>query len=93
MSKEELLRVITSYKEYFGYLTIEKEPIAFDVLADCLSQTKLMGHCAYMIDQMEEFVNKGEEEKAHRWLGFIQGCMWTLGRSTIDELRELNVGN
>lgn len=29
-------------------------------------------------------------EKAMRWLGFIQGCLWMVGEKTVDEMREDN---
>lgn len=31
-----------------------------------------------------------EIEKVHRWLGFIQGILWTQGIFTINEMREQN---
>jgi hypothetical protein len=30
-------------------------------------------------------------DKANRWLGFVQGFMWTAGISTILEMRQLNM--
>lgn len=30
----------------------------------------------------------GSERKAMRWLGFMQGALWTLGIYTLDELKE-----
>ena len=32
----------------------------------------------------------GRIEKAHRWLGFIQGILWQSGNFTIDQLANHN---
>jgi len=34
-------------------------------------------HCHGMIDKMVEFVREGRFEKTFRWLGFIQGVLWS----------------
>lgn len=31
---------------------------------------------------------RSKREKAHRWLGFIQGVLWMAGRFTLDDLKE-----
>ncbi len=43
-------------------------------------------HILWMIDKLSEF----EKDKYNRWLGFIQGYLWTEGIYTINELREHN---
>lgn len=30
------------------------------------------------------------EQKAHRWLGFLQGALWMRGYASLDELRDMN---
>ena len=29
-------------------------------------------------------------EKAHRWIGWIQGCLYMRGEASLDEMKELN---
>jgi hypothetical protein len=43
-----------------------------------------------MIDKAILFVNENRIEKACRWLGFIQGCLWTNGIYSIEELKNHN---
>ena len=45
-------------------------------------------HLAWMCSESIKFVQKGEIEKAHRWLGFIQGVLWKEGAFTLNDLRE-----
>jgi hypothetical protein len=35
---------------------------------------------------------RSKREKAHRWLGFIQGVLWMGGRYSLDELKEHSRG-
>lgn len=43
-------------------------------------------HVGWMLDQISDL----DDAKAMRWLCFVQGVLWTLGRLTIDEAREHN---
>ncbi len=48
--------------------------------------------CMYVLDmicRMNDFTEE-DEGKANRWLGFIQGVLWSGGVYTIDEMREHN---
>ena len=48
-------------------------------------------YCVAMVPRALKFVEEGRIEKAMRWLGFIQGVMWSEGIYTIDEMKEHNV--
>ncbi|MDD2696684.1 MAG: hypothetical protein PHE52_00800 [Candidatus Pacebacteria bacterium] len=43
-----------------------------------------------MLDKMEGFLKEGRIEKAFRWLGFIQGCLWSTGEYTLEDLMNHN---
>lgn len=43
-----------------------------------------------MLDKMAEFVNEGRTEKVFRWLGFVQGVLWTNRVYTLTELKDHN---
>ncbi len=45
-------------------------------------------HLLWMLERVKHFVRVGDTEKACRWLGFVQGSLWTDGLVTIDDLRE-----
>jgi len=47
-------------------------------------------HCHGMLDKMEEFVKEGRIEKAFRWLGFVQGCLWLAGHYSLEDLMNHN---
>lgn len=54
------------------YETIDRERIA---------------HVLYMIDTIQEFCRDGRTEKAMRWLGFMQGVLWTIGVYNLENLK------
>lgn len=47
-------------------------------------------HLRYMLNQIDDFVDAGRIEKAFRWLGFVQGVLWSLGLYSIEELADHN---
>lgn len=55
-----------------------------------VSKSAKVSHVLWMIDQARDFAHEDRLPKAFRWLGFIQGVMWTLGIVTIDEAKEAN---
>lgn len=50
-------------------------------------------HLMYCCGQIVLFIQEGRREKAMRWLGFVQGALWTLSVATIDELGKMNMPN
>ena len=60
-------------------------------------------HCRWLLDQIEFAALSAQSELArwpaeyppdrcHRWLGWVQGVMYSEGWATIAELREINQG-
>lgn len=45
-----------------------------------------MAHLLWMIAEVEKME---PTEKSQRWIGFVQGVLWTFGFYSIDELRSL----
>ena len=43
------------------------------------------GHVLYMLKQIPDL---GDPGKQNRWIGFVQGWMWSVGLRNIDEMRE-----
>lgn len=43
-----------------------------------------------MIRQMRNFISENRMDKCFRWLGFIQGSLWTIGDFTLEELKNHN---
>ena len=44
----------------------------------------------WMIIETRDFVAESRIEKAFRWLGFIQGVLWSFGFVTIDNAKDTN---
>jgi hypothetical protein len=46
----------------------------------------------HLVWMLEEIINMPDDkfEKANRWLGFVQGAMWSLGLRSVDEMRNDN---
>ncbi len=47
-------------------------------------------HLLTMIPKMRVFVTEGKIDKVFRWLGFLQGVLWSTHFYTLDELKEHN---
>jgi len=50
----------------------------------------VMGHLLWMCNEIETKLADTDMSKADRWLGFIQGVLWSTSCATIDEMREMN---
>jgi hypothetical protein len=88
MDAQKTRQVIALYREYFEQRGVAKRSQPHDkIINDPLCQFE---HCHWMLDTMDEFVNQGELEKAFRWLGFVQGVLWSQGVCRLDQLREHN---
>ena len=81
MTKEDILRVTKLYRnsQEFSYHKNIKTGITIK-------------HCYNMLDKIDEFAEI-DIEKAFRWLGFVQGCLWSENIYSIDDLRYHNKGN
>jgi hypothetical protein len=64
-----------------------------EMKATILIHYKESDHIVSMIPKMEEMSQKNDyatREKLMRWIGFMQGVLWSDGLYSIDELREMN---
>jgi hypothetical protein len=62
-------------------------------LADLAGRNIDLAHCLEMIPEIRGFLKQGRMEKTFRWLGFLQGVLWTAGIFSIDELKNHNRPN
>lgn len=51
-----------------------------------MDHRRTLGHIAWMCDTLLQEENF-DDEKLNRWLGFIQGALWSAGLCSIDDLR------
>lgn len=103
MDKEQVLQVIEQYQSRFSHLTARRlERPTSGGLNLPPNKPEAVRHLRYMcnrveemlvlVDQMDEACEDftGVLEKVYRWLGFIQGVLWSQGDFSINELREHN---
>lgn len=48
-------------------------------------------HIVDMFPRLRVLIAEGRREKAMRWLGFIQGYLWTEGVCSLEELKRMNM--
>lgn len=87
MTSEAVLGAVAKYEA----LLSRYEPKRHDIKALAPAPEEVLSHARWMCGQVREFVAVGRMEKAFRWLGFIQGALWSLGRGSIDDFREDNL--
>jgi hypothetical protein len=46
-----------------------------------------LSHLCFMCLEAQKFVDEGRIEKAMRWLGFLQGVLWSRGFYSLDDLK------
>lgn len=88
MSPEKVLEVIDIYREALERIGVGAKSHNHNTQAT--SPEAILEHCHQMLDQMERFVAEGRMEKTFRWLGFVQGCLWSQGVFTIGEMANHN---
>lgn len=90
MTPERVLEVAALYEKRFrdhGVLPL----CCRDPDADSLDgPTRNIRHVAWMLGEIKGQIAANEIEKAMRWLGFVQGVLWTYGWYALDEMREQN---
>ncbi len=97
MTPEKVLEVINIYRDCFCDLEIPKtklsEKLFGEILFIDMDRDIVLAHCHAMLDEMEQFVKDGRMEKCFRWLGFIQGVLWSSGDFVLNELKNHNRPN
>lgn len=96
MTNEKLLEVIEKYEALFEGMGLSKDEFPHD---ETLSEYSIAGrdrlalcHCYSMLDEMKIFIQEGHADptKVHRWLGFIQGVLFTSGPLSLNEMKDHN---
>ena len=88
MTNEQILSVATKYEsELVGY-PAERQ----DHGSPPGGRESALRHARWMCQQIPVHLTAGNTGKAMRWLGFIQGVLWTSGAKSIGTMREDNTG-
>lgn len=48
-------------------------------------------HLRWMLSQAKVFNKEWKSDKAHRWLGFVQGVLVAEGFATVEDLKKVNM--
>lgn len=83
-------QILQTVKKYDAVLATKFEVQRHPTHAVAPSGEQALRHVRWMCAQVQTFVAEGKLEKANRWLGFIQGALWSLGRGSVDAFREDN---
>ncbi|OGZ43144.1 MAG: hypothetical protein A2W41_00415 [Candidatus Ryanbacteria bacterium RIFCSPHIGHO2_01_45_13] len=85
MTADKIREALSIYQAKFTAEEISKWRFPDDQKAVPFLKATL-SHAHWMIDEIYGFLAEGKIEKAHRWLGFIQGVLWATGQYTIEDL-------
>jgi hypothetical protein len=88
MTADRIREVVRIYRQMFCELHRSKpEKCRHNHTPD---HAAALFHCHAMLDEIDQFAIEGRVEKAFRWLGFVQGCLWVCGVYSIEELKSHN---
>jgi hypothetical protein len=93
MDAQKTLEVVKKYQDIFQ-LYLDAEPIdaPYDFIINEEDRERHFDHCASMLIRMEKILKEEPHRlgKMFRWLGFIQGVLWTHGVLCLTELKNDN---
>jgi len=96
-SKQQALGMMRFYRttlENLGYCAIAYEYLGDKIGGSIYRGAKFdaLNHACWMCGKVEEFVRQNRWQKAHRWIGFVQGLLFMGGVFSITELKDHNMG-
>lgn len=92
MTKEKAFEALTKYHDLvvakFGVRPTKSHPGWYTLFAKAMSIQQQAQHVSWMCIEAKKFLEVGRTEKAMRWLGFIQGWLWTVNIKVLDDLKK-----
>lgn len=85
MTNEQVETALAKYREKLS----KYESKRFTLRAVFPSPADVYAHAVWMCEHIPAILPESRE-KAMRWLGFVQGCLWVKGVFTIDEMKDDN---
>ena len=86
MTKDEVIQLADVYQErYFQNVFPVRN-------CDAERNPTRLSHLAWMTAHLIGFAEQGKLAKAERWIRFIQGALWAMGRTTYDTFSADNRG-
>jgi len=96
MTEKQVRQVIERYRTYLSLAGDEPQVANFDLPP---TRGEAIRHMLHMCDQMDALLDEAAGlddnaelawEKVNRWLGFMQGTLWSMGTFTLNEMRGHN---
>lgn len=88
MTPEKLLSVIDEYEDIFRAMGITSQDSPHCEIMGPEDGADVLAHCYGMLSKMRVFIMEKRIEKTMRWIGFIQGCLWSYGIFSLGQLQE-----
>ena len=85
MTNKQMIDVLSTYSEL-----LKKEGHKFERNGDAKEREARLNHALWMCRETINFVREEKLDKANRWMGFIQGVLWTYNIYSVDEMRDHN---
>ena len=85
MTKDKIKVIVDKYKSDLAAYVPKRHP-PYMTLADWPRASMVCDHLVWMLEQIPEL----DHDKAMRWLGFVQGALWAIGKKSIDEMKADN---
>lgn len=87
MTAAHILEVLKIYEEGLGSIA----PIRAEYTVRFPTQKVALHHARFMCGEIKRLVVEEQKlDKAQRWLGFLQGILWTHGIYSIEDMRNHN---
>lgn len=86
MTTQQIITLVGMYEQTLKLIKSERAEYSLHNP----SHAQALGHAVHMCSQIKGLVAEKKIDKAHRWLGFLQGILWTQGIFSIDEMRAHN---
>lgn len=88
MTDEQVLQALDLYEQVLKERGAEPIEVPHNYCP--ASPKEALNHALSMIAPMHQFLVDGKREELMRWLGFLQGILWSEGIFTLDELKNHN---
>lgn len=86
MSPNQIIELMRYYTRILGV-----DPARSDTKSHNRDSNTALRHIVWMCGEVIEFAETQRMAKAHRWIGFIQGVLWSYGVLSIDQMRMHNL--
>ena len=83
LTEDEIRKVVAIYRNALGPIALRADTAIKQPSAEVA-----LSHARFMCDEIDKMLEESIHlDKPFRWLGFLQGVLWTYGIYSIDDLR------